>query len=231
MRASRLVNMLLLLQSRDRVTAGEMAAAFEVSVRTVHRDVEALGAAGVPVYAERGAGGGFRLLPSRRFEINGLTPAEADALPLAALPGVASELGVAEPAAGAALKTRAALRPDLRERVARTERDVLVDLEDPAGTDPPTQLLRGLRSAIAREVGIALRLRRGEDLVTVGVRPLGLVRSRAGWHLVAASARRIEVYAVDAIDLARSTGEAFERPAAFDLGAWWRRNARRSAAG
>src|ERR1700744_4071600 len=104
MLASRLLSILMLLQTRGRMSATALAAEFEVSVRTIHRDIDQLAAAGIPVYAERGRSGGFALLDGYPTKITRPTKAEAETLFLAGLPGPAAELGLGELLSTAQLK-------------------------------------------------------------------------------------------------------------------------------
>src|SRR5918993_3681022 len=127
MRASRLVSILLLLQARGPLTAGELAHELEVSERTIYRDLFELGAAGVPVYGERGKGGGYRLLDGYRTNLTGLTEEEAGALLMAGAPGPAAELGLGSLLATTRLKLLAAVPTALRETATRAEARFYLD--------------------------------------------------------------------------------------------------------
>jgi predicted DNA-binding transcriptional regulator YafY len=121
MRASRLVSILLLLQTRGRLTAQQLADALEVSVRTIYRDAESLHTAGVPLYGDSGPAGGYQLLGGYRTRLTGMTAAEAEALSLAGIPRAAAELGLGTVLATAQLKLQAALPAELRERAGRIQ--------------------------------------------------------------------------------------------------------------
>src|SRR5690606_31255176 len=109
MRASRLLSIQMLLETRGRMSASALARALEVSVRTLHRDIDELTSAGVPTYAERGRAGGFQLMPGWKTTLTGLTPAEAEAVFLTGLSGPAADLGLGRPVQSAGLKLMAAL--------------------------------------------------------------------------------------------------------------------------
>lgn len=223
MSAARLVHLLLLLETHERLSARALAAALEVSVRTVHRDIEALSGAGVAVYAERGAAGGFRLLDGRRFQLNTLTADEAAALPYAGLPAVAAELGVGRAAAAARAKLASALPVELYARMQESAAEVYMDLDRGAGAAVSVQLLRGLHDAVRRRRVIAVRTREGDGAQrVVELAPLGLVRSADGWHLVARADGEVVSIEVATIALARATGEWYGPDPRFDLGRWWR---------
>lgn len=223
MRASRLVNLLLLLQSRGGLTARALAAELEVSERTIHRDVEALSAAGVPIYADRGPHGGIRLVDGYRTRLTGLTADEAEALFLAGLPGPAAQLGLGTVVAAAQLKVMAALPPELRSRAARlVERFHL----DPAGwfqASDPVPLLGVLAEAVwdGRALGLVYGRDDGEAGATERVvHPLGLVLKGGVWYLVADS-DMVRTYRVARVASARVLDTPAIRPDGFDLTAHW----------
>src|ERR1700742_5150641 len=121
MLASRLLSILMLLQTRGRMSATALAREFEVSVRTIHRDIDQLSAAGIPVYADRGRSGGFALMDGYRTKLTGMTEPEAEAVFLTGLPGPAAQLGLADTLAAARLKLIAALPASMQpsaERIA-----------------------------------------------------------------------------------------------------------------
>jgi predicted DNA-binding transcriptional regulator YafY len=225
-RASRLVNVLLLLQTRSRMTAAELADELEVSVRTIYRDVEALAQAGVPIYAERGPHGGVRLVDGYRTRLTGLTAEEAEAVFLSGLPGPAAELGLGTVVAAARLKVMAALPPELRVRAGRiAER---FHLDAPGWFQPSEDLphLETLAGAVWQSHQIRILYRRGErgGVVDRQVEPLGLVLKGGVWYLVARAATNIRTYRVSRILEVAVLADRFERPEDFDLADHWDRS-------
>jgi predicted DNA-binding transcriptional regulator YafY len=219
MRATRLVSLLLLLQLRGQLTAQELADHFEVSVRTVHRDVESLAAAGVPVEAVRGPAGGYRLAGGYRTKLTGLTAAEADALFVA--PAPAAELGLGGVLANARLKVLAALPAELQERASRAERYFHLDARGWFRAEDTVPHLPTLASATWRERRLSARYREGRRVVRRTLDPLGLVLKGGAWYLVARRSAGMRVYRVSRFASVRVRDEGFQRPEDFDLGAYW----------
>jgi len=224
MRASRLLSILLSLQARGRLTAAEMAEELEVSERTIYRDIDQLSAAGIPVVADRGRIGGFKLTQGFRTQLTGLTESEAETLFLAGLPGPAAELGLADHMAVARTKLMAALPAGARaERVAGRFH------LDAAGWFRTTDAVP-LLPTIARAVWNAryLRFRYGpaKDAEVRKVGPLGLVLKAGVWYLVAQKGSAFRTYRVGRITEAEVLEETYARPAKFDLAGWWVRSSR-----
>lgn len=223
MSAGRLLSVLLLLQSRGRVSARGIAEELDVSVRTAYRDMARLQAAGVPVYAEPGPGGGYQLLDGYRTRLTGMNQGEARALFFAGLPGAAADLGLAAEVTAARLKLLAALPAGLREEAARTA--AVFHLDAPAWYREPEQTphLPLLVDAVLgrRAVDVHYRRWRAPQEVRRRLRPYGLVLKSGAWYLVAATEHRVATYRVTQVLEALQSDERFDRPQDFDLGAYW----------
>jgi predicted DNA-binding transcriptional regulator YafY len=221
-RASRLVNLLLLLQSRGGMTAAELARELEVSVRTVHRDVEELSAAGVPIYAERGPLGGIRLVDGYRTRLTGMTAEEAEALFLAGMPGPAAQLGLGTVVAAAQLKVMAALPPELRSRASRLLERFHLDAAGWFQAEEPVPHLATVAEAVWEGQRIAIVYERGDGPVERVLGPLGLVLKGGVWYLVAAATDgQVRTYRGSRIEECRLLDEPVDRPEAFDLATYW----------
>jgi predicted DNA-binding transcriptional regulator YafY len=218
MRASRLVSLLLLLQTRGRATAAELAEELEVSIRTVHRDVEALAESGVPIYAERGPLGGIRLVDGYRTRLTGLTADEAEALFLSGLPGPAAELGLGTVVAAARLKVLASLPGELRGRATRLVERFHLDAAGWFQAGEPVPALAPLADAVWEAKVVDVEYDRGQTTVTRRLEPLGLVLKAGVWYLVAVASGQTRTYRVSRV---AATDERFERPEGFDLAAFW----------
>ncbi len=221
MRASRLVNLLLLLQTRGGMTAAELARELEVSVRTVHRDVEALGAAGVPVYAERGPHGGIRLVDGYRTRLTGMTTEEAEALFLSGLPGPAAELGLGTVVAAARLKVLAALPTELRGRASRLLERFHLDAAGWFRAGEAVPHLAAVAQCVWDGTRLELDYNRGDRTVTRLLDPLGLVLKAGVWYLVAAHDGQLRTYRISRARGVRPLPDRAVRPAGFDLAAYW----------
>ena len=200
MRASRLVSLLLLLQTRGGMTAAALAEELEVSVRTVHRDVEALAEAGVPIYAERGPQGGIRLVGGYRTRLTGMTEDEAEAMFLSGVPGPAAELGLGTVVAAARLKVLAALPPELRSRASRLSQRFHLDAPGWFMPSEATPWLADLAAAVWEDRRVRMTYDRGDKIVEREIEPLGLVIKGGVWYLVARADGQVRTYRVRARD-------------------------------
>ncbi|MGW5194735.1 helix-turn-helix transcriptional regulator [Kribbella sp. NPDC004138] len=237
MRAERLLRLLLHLQTRGRSTVAQLAAALEVSPRTVQRDLDALSLAGVPVYSIRGRGGGWTMLPDYRSRLTGLTPSEVMSVFVGATAHVLADLGLDASSELAVTKLIASL-PDGTRREAEYARQRL--LIDHAGWDDRRETPRWLdlcRQAVWEERHLQItygdttaagdgampdraRRRRGPFVVA----PLGLVAKARTWYLVAARTDgRLRTYRLSRLTSAELTDDTFTRPADFDLATYWAR--------
>lgn len=221
MRASRLVQLLLMLQARGRTTAAVLAAELEVSERTIHRDVDALSAAGVPIYAERGPHGGIQLVDGYRTRLTGLTGDEAEALFLSGLPGPAAELGLGTVVAAARLKILAALPSELRTRASRLVERFHLDAAGWFQASESVPHLAVLAEAVWEGRRLEVSYQRGDSHVVRTIEPLGLVLKAGIWYVVAAADAQVRTYRARRILAVRDSGEAFARPPDFDLASHW----------
>ncbi|MEC3918543.1 helix-turn-helix transcriptional regulator [Nocardia sp. CDC160] len=223
MRASRLMSILLLLQTRDRVTAQEIAEQLEVSVRTVYRDMEALSAAGIPVYGDAGHDGGYRLLDGFRAKLNLLTADEAESLFLAGLPSAASDLGLGAIVTAANLKVMSALPPELRDRAGRVAERFHLDAPGWYSETEPTPFLTAVANAVWNEQAIRFNYIRWATphLVTRSAEPLGLVLKSGNWYLVGHTDTGIRTYRISRIMELQVLDAPIHRPPDFDLAAYW----------
>lgn len=228
MRADRLISMLMILQSGGMVTAKELAAELEVSVRTVHRDVIALSMAGVPVYTSRGPGGGIRLVEKYRSDLTGLTKDEVRALFMMSAPPALTELGLGQDFQAALLKLAAGLPSSLRDDEQGVRQRIYIDpspwnnhqvLDD-------TSLLIPLQKALWDSQALQIRyhswMRPDIGPMKTLFHPYGLVTKGGRWYLVGERVDHLAVVRVDLIVEITQAGEAFDRPEDFNLVGFWR---------
>jgi predicted DNA-binding transcriptional regulator YafY len=222
MRADRLLSVLLLLQANGKQTGRELATRLEVSERTVHRDMEALSAAGVPVFAMRGVRGGWQLDEQWRTRVPGLDEGELRAL-LMAQPRMIGDPRLAAAAQRALDKLMASLPVSLRARVASIRQRLYVDTTGWWGTTEDLMALPVVQDAVTRDRKLTFRYKRtsGEETDRT-VDPLGLVAKGATWYLVAHTPNGFRTYRVSRIKEAALIDAPSARPPDFDLAAYWK---------
>ena len=226
MRADRLLSILMLLQSRGprKLTAQELARELEVSERTIYRDIDALSASGVPIYAEPGPGGGYALLDSYRTTLTGLTDGELRALFMLSIPDALADLGLRQPLRSALLKLSAALPAARRGDENQVRQRFYLDGAWWRQGEEPLPHLTPLQQAVwqDRRVWLAYRIEPlGVDITQIAD-PIALVAKAGMWHLVMAVHGVLRVHRLSVLTDVRLTDEHFQRPADFDLEVFWR---------
>jgi predicted DNA-binding transcriptional regulator YafY len=212
----------MLLQTRGQMTAQQLADELEVSERTIYRDIDALCASGVPVYADHGPGGGYALLDSYRTNLTGLTREEVRALFMLSTPAPLKDLGLSQELKAALLKLAAALPAARRDDEERVRQRVHLDPVGWFQQEAPVPHLQTIQKAVWDDHVLHLTYRLPFNTqVERPVHPYGLVAKAGAWYLVGARDRHILVYRVSSVLDARVSKETFERPADFDLSAFW----------
>lgn len=214
---------MLLLESNQHTTAPALADTLGVSVRTVHRDLDALAQAGVPVYTERGRGGGCRLMEGYRARLTGITPAEADALFFSGMPATAADLGIEPLVATAQLKVRAALPRAVRTAAMLAEQRFHIDPPGWFRTRMPDHpQLQEVAEAVWSDRRLTIRYHPASGKTSSrDIEPLGLVLKAGLWYLVAGTTGEPRVYRVSRISEIVLSDGTFERPPDFNLAAFW----------
>jgi predicted DNA-binding transcriptional regulator YafY len=222
MRADRLLSALLLLQAYGRLTSRELAERLEVSERTMHRDMEALSASGVPVFAMRGSRGGWQLDEGWRTQVPALDEAELRAF-LMTQPQVVGDERLVHAAERALAKLTAALPISLREKVASIRQRLHVDTTRWHGAIENLSMLPIVQDAVSSDRKLKMMYRRREhEVAERTVDPLGLVAKGSTWYLVANTPRGFRTYRVSRIEEAQLLDQPCVRPPDFELAAYWK---------
>lgn len=226
MKSARLLRILLLLQAKSPRSARELATDLEVCERTVHRDVDALSAGGVPIFATRGAQGGIHLMEGYRRAIAELEEDEIHALYVSGGDPL-TDLGFGSPLHRAREKLSGALSERQKSIAEKARARIRVDQRRWGQDDVPTEMLATLRRAVwdDRRLELGYRDRNGSRTSRT-IDPLGLVSKSGIWYLVARAGNEYRSFRVDRVLSADVTGESFERPADFDLDAYWSQSSR-----
>lgn len=224
MRASRLLTILTTLQARGRVTAPQLAAETGVSLRTIYRDIDHLTLAGVPVYVDRGPEGGYRLLEGYRVRLNGLSPAEAEALFMTGLPGPAADLGLGAVVASAERKLAVALPEELRRSADRLRNRFHLDPPGWFSEGESPDCLASLSDAVWNHKRVHMRYRSWKKEKQITTEPLGLVLKGGAWYMAARTEGSVRTYRVARVHDLLVTDAIFSPPEDFDLAAYWRQS-------
>lgn len=223
MRADRLLKIMMLLQTGGKHTAQGLARELEVSVRTIYRDVMALSLSGVPIYTDRGPGGGIQLIEDYRTSLTGLSEQEVQALFMLSVPAAMNSLGIGAELQGALLKLSASLPKYLQSAHTEVRQRVIIDADGQDGKDRVSPFLGSLYRAVMEDQCVRIEVSysfgyRAEHMVEA----LGLVSSGEHWYLICRVGENHKVFSLDDIVLVNVTDSRFKRTGGFDLTTFWR---------
>jgi predicted DNA-binding transcriptional regulator YafY len=222
MRADRLLSLLMLLETRGKMTARQLAEELEVSERTIYRDIVALNTSGVPIYTEDGPGGGISLVESYSTNLTGLNSGEVRALSMLNIPEPLVKLGVDQELKAALLKLSAALPSTSRENEMRTRQRIHLDASWWFEPEEPVPHLHTVQQALFQERKLYLRWREFRTSVEQVLSPYGLVAKSNTWYLVSGQQDHIRVLRVSKITESQMLEETFEYPQYFSLPSFWK---------
>jgi predicted DNA-binding transcriptional regulator YafY len=222
MRADRLISIVLLLQTHERMTAEQLRRELEVSVRTIYRDITALNQAGIPIYTDRGPGGGISLLESYRTTLTGMNEDETRALFMLNIPQALVDLGVDRPLKSALLKLAGALPPRQQLAQAHTQQRIYLDTTPWQEAAEPAPHLAVLHEAAWKDKKVRLVFQGSFDTqIEIELEPFGLVAKMNTWYLVGKADGHLRVLRVADILMVKALDEIFTREENFDLAAYW----------
>jgi predicted DNA-binding transcriptional regulator YafY len=217
------LSIVLLLQAHHQMTSRDLASRLEVSERTIHRDMDALSGAGIPVVAARGSGGGWSLLGEYRTDLTGLTETEVQSLFVTKPAKLLADLRLEEAADGALLKLLACLPATFRQGVDRARQRIHIDVSGWSRREEAVPFLPILQEALWRERYVQITYERGEhgEQVQRVIAPFGLVAKGSVWYLVGSVDGHVRSYRVSRISQAEVLNERAAVPEDFDLARYW----------
>lgn len=222
MRADRLISLVLLLQRHGKLSARELAERLEVSERTIHRDIDSLSSAGIPVYGEPGRGGGFALIDSYQTSLTGLSDKEVQTFFALSIPAQLSELGIWKELTTLEMKLTSAMAVYDREDAEGIHQRLLIDPVWWHQSEEPIPHLQTIEQALWQDRGIRIAYKPYfTERLSRLVDPYGLVAKAGVWYLVCMQSKRFRVYRVDELLDVQAAGETFERDSEFSLANFW----------
>lgn len=221
MRADRLLSILLLIQNHGKITSRQLAEKLEVSERTICRDMEALSAAGVPVFAERGSNGGWCLSEGYRTTLTGMKTGEILSLLLSNPSNLLDDLGIRNDFEVAFQKLLAESPVTIQQDADIVRQRIHIDGAGWHQSNESFPYLTTVQEAVWKTQKLYIQYQREKDIVERIVNPLGLVAKRSIWYVVAEIEGEFRTYRVSRLVDARIVEESFERPHNFNLAQYW----------